>query len=183
MANEITYHSAADSGNTVYAMLENTVGQVWNGSTFEAPASGNWGNYDIPMTEAATSTGIFRADMPGASAGTYSYTIRLQAGGSPAVTDAVLGGTTQLFYWDGSSVLSAAEALLTARAEPGQGAPLVNATALAKLDYLYKNWRNKKTQTASEFDLYNDAGDTVDQKATVSDDGTTATKGEIATGP
>jgi len=182
MANEITYHSAADSGSTVYAMLENTSGQVWNGAAFEAPASGNWGDYDIPLTEAATSTGIFRASMPGAAAGTYSYVIRLQAGASPAVTDSVLG-TTRWFYWSGSAVQSAAEVLLSARSEPAQGAPAVNATALVKLDYLYKNWRNRKVQSSSEFDLYADDAVTVDHKATFSDNGTTATKGEMGTGP
>ena len=70
-----------------------------------------------------------------------------------------------------------------ARAEPGQGAPAVNPDAMTKLDYLYKAWRNKATQTATTYSLYDDAGTTVDQKATVSDDATTATKGEVATGP
>jgi len=68
------------------------------------------------------------------------------------------------------------------RSEPGQGAPAVNADAMTKLDYLYKFMRNKKEQTATEFSLYNDAGAVVDQKSTVSDDGTTATVGEIVTG-
>jgi len=70
-----------------------------------------------------------------------------------------------------------------ARSEPGQGAPPVNPDAMTKLDYLYKAWRNKKTQTATTFSLFDDAGTTVDHKATVSDDGTTATIGEVETGP
>jgi len=70
-----------------------------------------------------------------------------------------------------------------ARSEPGQGAPPVNPDAMTKLDYLYKAWRNKKTQTATTFSLFDDAGTTVDHKAAVSDDGTTATIGEVATGP
>ena len=68
-------------------------------------------------------------------------------------------------------------------AEPGQGAPAATTTLAAKLNYLYKVWRNKKTQTATTYSLFNDDAATVDQKATVSDDGTTATKGEVATGP
>lgn len=68
-------------------------------------------------------------------------------------------------------------------AEPGQGAPAATASLVAKLGYLYKAWRNKSTETGSQYSLYDDAGTTVDQKATVSDDGTTATKGEIGTGP
>lgn len=69
------------------------------------------------------------------------------------------------------------------RGEPGQGAPPVNPDLATKIDYLYKAWRNRSTQTATTYSLYADDGTTVDQKATVSDDGTTYVKGEIATGP
>lgn len=68
-------------------------------------------------------------------------------------------------------------------AEPGQEAPAATASLATKIGHLFKAWRNKKTQTATEFALYNDAGDTVDQKATVSDDSTTTTVGEIGSGP
>jgi hypothetical protein len=68
-------------------------------------------------------------------------------------------------------------------AEPGQEAPAATNTLVAKIGYLFKVFRNKKEQTATTFSLYDDAGTTVDQKATVSDDGTTATSGEIGTGP
>lgn len=67
-------------------------------------------------------------------------------------------------------------------AEPGQGAPAATATLAAKIGYLYKAWRNLKTQTADTWTLYNDDGTTAGQKSTVSDDGTTATRGEVATG-
>lgn len=67
-------------------------------------------------------------------------------------------------------------------AEPGQGAPAATATLSAKINYLYKAWRNKKTQDATTFELYNDAGAVIDQKATVSDDGTDYTFGEIVSG-
>ncbi len=68
-------------------------------------------------------------------------------------------------------------------AEPGQGNPPATATIVQKIGYLYKNWRNKKMQTSTTFSLLADNETTVDQKATVTDDGTTATKGEIVTGP
>lgn len=68
-------------------------------------------------------------------------------------------------------------------AEPAQGTPAATASLVAKIGYLYKNWRNRKTQTATVFNLYNDDATTVDHKATVADDGTTASKTEIATGP
>jgi hypothetical protein len=70
-----------------------------------------------------------------------------------------------------------------AQAEPGQGAPPASASPMTKLAYLYKAWRNKKTQTATQWSLFADDTTTIDQKTSVSDDGTTATKNEIATGP
>lgn len=67
-------------------------------------------------------------------------------------------------------------------AEPGQGAPAATTTLAAKINYLYKFLRNKMTSTATEISLYNDAGNTVDQKATHSDDDTTYTRGEWGSG-
>lgn len=68
-------------------------------------------------------------------------------------------------------------------AEPGQGAPAATTTLATKISFLYKAWRNKTTQDASTYSLFNDDAATVDHKATVSDDGSTFTKGEVATGP
>lgn len=70
-----------------------------------------------------------------------------------------------------------------ARPEPGQAAPPASVSPLAKIDYLYKAWRNIKKQTATGWSLLGDDDTTVDQKTTVSDDGTTATKNKIISGP
>lgn len=69
-----------------------------------------------------------------------------------------------------------------ARGEPGQGSPPVNPDLATKIDYLYKAWRNRSTQTASEYALYADDGTTKDQEAACTDDGTTFVRGEVATG-
>jgi hypothetical protein len=68
-------------------------------------------------------------------------------------------------------------------AEPAQGAPGATISLAAKIGYLFKAWRNKITQTATQYSLYNDDAATIDHKASVSDDATTYTKGEVATGP
>jgi hypothetical protein len=68
-------------------------------------------------------------------------------------------------------------------AEPGQGAPAATTTLAAKINYLFKLMRNKIEQTATTLSVYDDAGTTVDQKSTVSDDATTYTRGEIVSGP
>jgi len=67
-------------------------------------------------------------------------------------------------------------------AEPGQGAPAATTSLVAKIGYLFKAWRNKSTQTATEQKLYADNESTVDQKATCSDDATTFVRAEVGTG-
>lgn len=68
-------------------------------------------------------------------------------------------------------------------AQPGQEAPAATTTLSKMIAYLYKAFRNKKTQTATDFSLFADDATTVDQKTTVSDDGTTFTQEEIGSGP
>lgn len=68
-------------------------------------------------------------------------------------------------------------------AEPAQGAPAATTTLAVKVNWLYKFLRNKVTQDATTLKIFADDTTTVDHKATVSDDGTTYTRGEIATGP
>lgn len=68
-------------------------------------------------------------------------------------------------------------------AEPGQGTPAATASLSAKINYLYKAWRNKKDTDGSVTNYYNDAGDTVDHKASVGESAGTTTVGEVATGP
>jgi hypothetical protein len=67
-------------------------------------------------------------------------------------------------------------------AEPGQGTPSATTTLVQKIGFLFKAWRNRTTQTASEYALYSDDAVTKDQEAVVSDDGTTTTRGEVSTG-
>jgi hypothetical protein len=66
--------------------------------------------------------------------------------------------------------------------EPGQEAPGATNTLVKKLGYVYKFLRNKITTTSALTSIYDDTGVVVDQKATVSDDGTTFTRGEFGNG-
>ena len=82
------------------------------------------------------------------------------------------------------AVFSIENRILTSnKAQPGQATPAANASMVVALQWLFKNWRNKKDQTATTFQLYNDDASTVDQKSTVADDATTASRTEIETGP
>ena len=70
----------------------------------------------------------------------------------------------------------------TATSEPSQGAPGVSEKRGLKIDYLYKAWRNKCTQTATTYSLYADNGSTIDQDSTLSSVGGTFTSGVKGTG-
>jgi hypothetical protein len=67
--------------------------------------------------------------------------------------------------------------------EPPQGAPGVNISLKDKIGYLFKAFRNRITQTSTTLSIYADDATTVDHKSTVTDDGTTYSRGEISTGP
>ena len=66
---------------------------------------------------------------------------------------------------------------------PGQTAPPLAPTHRQAISWLYKVFRNRKTQTATQWSLLADDESTVDAKATISDAAGTATKQEIVTGP
>jgi hypothetical protein len=102
-----------------------------------------------------------------------------------AADDAVLAAIAALNNLSAAQVnAEVVDALATdTYAEPGQGAPAATATLATKLGYLYKAWRNKKTQSSSELKLFADDASTVDQKSSVADDGSTLTSGEVASGP
>ena len=89
MANELIINYP--TGATLYALLFDGTGQVWNGSSFVAPGSADWTNYDIAMPEVATATGVYLGTMTAEAAGVYGWTVRKQAGGTPAVSDITVG--------------------------------------------------------------------------------------------
>jgi hypothetical protein len=68
-------------------------------------------------------------------------------------------------------------------AEPAQGTPGATISLASKIGFLYKAWRNRSSQTATAYKLYNDDATTVDHKSTVSDDATTFESSEKTTGP
>lgn len=96
------------------------------------------------------------------------------------LTDWINGGRLDLLL---DTIQADLDTLTDARGEPAQGAPPVSTTTNEKIDFLFKAWRNRSNQTATLYQLFNDDATTVDHKATVSDNGTTAEKGEVVSGP
>lgn len=106
MANEIIF--AFDKGNTLYARIFDSTGQVWNTSgtpAFEAWADGNVTDYDITVTD--KSSGQYIGDFPSTAAGRFKVNIYIQAGGSPSIGDSVL--QTGEILWDGSTEIFKAD--------------------------------------------------------------------------
>lgn len=191
-ANVITATAIATGAITAAKFAANALDAVWSTATRLLTAGTN-----IVLAKGTGVTGFNDLDAAGVrgAVGLASANIDTQLGDLP--TNAEL--TTALGTADDATLaaiaalnnLSAAEvnaevvdALATdTYAEPGQGAPAATISLAAKINYMYKSFRNKKTQSASEWKLFADDAVTVDQKSTVSDDGTTATRGEIAAGP
>ena len=63
-----------------------------------------------------------------------------------------------------------------------QAAPSATASVLVAINYIYEFLRNKTTTTATLITVMKDDGSTGLVKSTISDDGTTFTKGEFITG-
>ena len=91
--------------------------------------------------------------------------------------------STSAFMASLATVTTVTDLTSTIFAEPGQGIPPATTTLANKLAYVYKAFRNQVTQTSSTYSLYNDAASVVDQKATVSDNGTTFTRTNVVSGP
>lgn len=110
MSKELQIHYPA--GATLYALLSNATGSVYNGSTFETFVDANIGNYDIALTEQGTASGFYAGNMPALAAGVYHVAIRERAGASPAVSDPTVGLGDVL--WDGSAIINPASSAMVA---------------------------------------------------------------------
>lgn len=100
MANEL--QAFLPTGKTLYAVLLNSIGQVWDGTQFETIAAETWTDNGIPLIE--TTAGLYLASMPSVGAGSYSYVVYEQAGANPAVTDTLFGMGN--IDWDGETPVS-----------------------------------------------------------------------------
>lgn len=115
MANEL--NAFASSGLTAYAVLLNSVGQIWNGSTFVTINGANWTSYDIALTEGTA--GIYLGNMPAAAAGEYSFIAFKQAGANPTITDKQLG--SGWISWDGTNEILLSDLALQASVDDLEG--------------------------------------------------------------
>ncbi len=97
-------------GKTLYALIRNRIGQIWNTGTlaFEAYSSLNYALYPVSLTEQGSSgfyTGTFPATIP---PGVYGIVVFNQVGGSPSETaDSQVGNGDE--QWNGTATASLAD--------------------------------------------------------------------------
>ena len=166
------YSLAADQSAVTIGTVSSSIAANPTGGTVELAIVTN------TAVDVSTKTGYsLSADQSAVTIGTVNSSASANpTGGTIDLAILVSGGTTDL-------VTNAGTLLQTlSRAEPGQGNPAATTDSFSKNDYLYKWARNKKDNNGTESNIYADNGITVDQKSTVSSDGTTATIGEIVTG-
>lgn len=122
---EISYSSL----RTVYAIVRNSVGQVYSSSGtggFSSWLDGSYANYPISLTEQGTSA-FYAGDMPAVAAGTYNLVAKNQVGGSPAITDPTIGEGS--LEWGGSRTVPLSD--LATSGQIGQIAPIRMAKGVA----------------------------------------------------
>lgn len=105
MANNKLVTKDHASGLTVYAAIKNLDGDIWDktlaGATFTAIDSIDWANDAGTAMPEQGATGQYRVAIPAALPyGVYEFSIRSQAGGSPAIGDTEL--ELQTWFWDGT---------------------------------------------------------------------------------
>lgn len=174
------YHRNTAVAAVVVTLVTMTVGTFTSSGFKEIDATNMPGWYQLCLPNAAYATGAdsVSAHLKGATnMAPLPLEIQLTgAGFDPA--SAVAAATPAEVKTQMTDALN-----VDTYAEPGQVAPAATTTLVTKLGFLYKAWRNRSTQTSTTYSLDNDDAATVDQKATVSDDGTTFVRGEVATGP
>lgn len=127
------------AGRTVYFLLRDSQGRVWNGASFEAYATANYATYPITAAEQGSASGYFTAAWPSVSAGVYSVVGKDQAGASPAESDISVGWDNVI--WDGSQVLSAnaiADAVLSRDVDNVEAGAAIHSLCSAVLKLVSK---------------------------------------------
>ena len=177
------------------AALASVVGALAEGAAAGDPTTGEtlmqYIKQLINTLEGAVGIPVFPAESAPANNVSLAETIRAIAIDVAGLNGSAMIGTNSAALATGLSThdgkLDAAQTdldtLTDARGEPGQGALPVSAIFLLKIDYIYKCLlRNKRTSDDDSEDFFADDASTIDHRRTLSDDGSTFTKGEVGTG-
>lgn len=111
------------SGKTLYALIRNSVGQIWStvAGSFGTYATGSYTDYDVSLTEQGTASAFYTGTFPAAiAAGVYGIVVKQQLGGSPAETDPTVAAGD--FHWNGTAAMPLSD--LATSGQVGQFLPM-----------------------------------------------------------
>jgi hypothetical protein len=92
------------TGSWLYAQIQNSQGQLWNGAAFETPTAANYPLYNIPLVEDPAGGFYYNSSFPlQATAGKYVASYYVRSGNVAAATDSQVGNNLDIF-WNGTSV-------------------------------------------------------------------------------
>jgi len=119
MAGEI--QASYSTGKTVYCLIRDRTGNIWNGSAFVSYLTANYSLYVVSLTEQGSASGYYAGTFPASAvAGIYNITAKNQSGGSPLETDATIAVGD--LNWNGSATLPLSD--LATSGQIGQVAPI-----------------------------------------------------------
>lgn len=100
------------SAVTLYAVIRDSAGLVWNGSAFGTYATASLSTYAVLLAEQGTASRYYTATVPAGitTAGRYAFVIFQKLGGSYAETDTVVSGGA--IDWDGIAIAGSASTTL-----------------------------------------------------------------------
>lgn len=125
------------SGKTVYCLVRNRIGQIWNtvNAAFEAYLTASYANFVVSATEQGTASAFYTATFPSAiPAGVYGIVAKQQLAGSAAETDPTIADGE--INWNGSVSLPLSD--LATSGQVGQVAPIRIARAQQILNFPFK---------------------------------------------
>ena len=132
MANEIQVSFRA--GATAYFLVRNSVGQIFNGTSFGAYSTAAYSTYSVSMTEQGTASALYAGSFPSTiAAGIYNIVAKQQLGGSVAETDPTIGVGD--FNWNGSAVAPLSDTATSGQL--GQVAPMRVYRGQQLLNFLF----------------------------------------------
>lgn len=200
------------TGQTIYATVHNSAGNLANGVGTEVYNGSNWSTYVNALTEQGN-TGYYSGTFPSyLPAGKYTIVLYQRPGGSPTLGDPVIGSGQ--IYWNGTveeqgvgivltnttldlssstvgtvntlsagalaTILTQIRTALTSDVIAElTGIPAATPTLTQAIMTLYMSLRNNHTATSTQEKIYNNAGSAI-ATSSVSDDGTTYTKGKFS---
>lgn len=132
MSQEI--QALAPTGRTVYALIRNASGAVWNGTAFATYLTANYSTYPVALTEQGSASGYYTGTFPSAiAAGTYSVVVKVQSGASPAESDA--NADAGELEWNGSAPVALSD--LATSGQVGQFAPIRLSRGVAVSGFIF----------------------------------------------